>query len=440
MSNYSMSADASCKVKASDVKGYLKHVCRTDETKLSANLKEQWKHSNTNIDAERTHLNASFKYVDGEVVQIDQRQEDVLEMINKEKEKFNTYKEEYKSEHGQSVRKDAVQYRPFLLQLDSQFYEDNDYSKMSEDEQQAFAIKHVPDMVQSLPDRFKDNIIAIELHLDETNPHLHVVVETKDKEGSYTQGYLFPNVKQLKSDVSEIRNNMADVGYDIDVEANKTQGRKRLSENEYKDAVRGMKDEAMNEAREQARLEAGREINEYKREKLEEFRMALEVDKATAKQRVDDELSIEFSNKRRQLDDELETYRESERRRITSDEYAKAVQSIDIDVIRQQARSEALAKEEEILMRERSKAIAMVQDFNINESMMVIMLDDILNRGAYSQATRNLIMADVKQYVNKNNSGIAESIRSEMQNRAFDAYVINVKDSEGAIKLDDYGY
>lgn len=440
MSGYSMSADASCKVKASDMKGYLKHVCRTDESILSSGLKEKWQHSNTNIDSERTHLNASFKYVDGDVVQVEQHQEDVLEMIGNEKSKFNDYKDEYKSEHGQAVRKDAVQYRPFLLQLDSQFFEDNGYSEMSEDEQRAFAVQHVGPMVQSLPDKFKNNIVTIELHLDETNPHVHVVVETKDNIGNYTQGYLFPGVKQLKSDVSEIRNNMKSQGYNIDVEANKTQGRKRLSENEFKDAVSGMKADAMEEAREQARLEAGREINEYKREKLEEFRTALELDKATAKQRVDDELSIEFSNKRRQLDSELDTYRESERRRITSDEYAKAVQSIDIDVIRQQARSEALAKEEEILMRERSKAIAMVQDFNINESMMVIMLDDILNRGAYSQATRNLIMADVKQYVNKNNSGIAESIRSEMQNRAFDAYVINVKDSEGAIKLDDYGY
>lgn len=89
-------------------------------------------------------------------------------------------------------------------------------------------------MLQLAKKRFgAKNIIAISIHLDEINPHCHIIMTpvTDDNRLNQTD---FIDKKKLQVAYKEMREELRSKGYDIDLERRTPQNAKRLSKKDYK--------------------------------------------------------------------------------------------------------------------------------------------------------------------------------------------------------------
>lgn len=214
-----LSFDCSCKIHASGrftstktdmtgsggIAGFFRHVSRNLDKKNGCEVN----HTNENIDPNRTSQNEDYyKDSNGEW----QRAESSKDMENAVKKRV-----QYAREHGARIsskgKNDTVIARSLILAIskDSLVEHENDWKK---------------DMVEITEKLFgSENIVSWCCHMDEENPHLHVLfvpcheTETDGKKKcSINQTKFFKSPRQLASLHRQIRKELLKRNYQIELE------------------------------------------------------------------------------------------------------------------------------------------------------------------------------------------------------------------------------
>lgn len=208
-----LSFDASLKIKMGSVGGYLNHVAR--DVDLANGIEHP--HSNPNINPGMTKENDTLYY-----------DADAGEMKPcTDSNQIKRALEQRLSSVKAPLRKDAVVLRPLIVQLDPEYY------KGLENEDGLY--DSVNDMMDWVAEQFgKENIIGASLHLDEGNPHVHVLFCPVTEDCRLSQKDWFDKPSSLRNMHTDFRNYMIDKGYDIDLERKPV--RKRLDEKDYRDS------------------------------------------------------------------------------------------------------------------------------------------------------------------------------------------------------------
>lgn len=217
---YTFSLDVSLKLRGCDIRGFLNHFLReVDNTK---------QHSNENIHADLTQNNMTLVY-DAETYRMKPAisKEQIIEAINNRLSdaidlNSNTYKN-----NGKKVRSDAIKVRGLIMQIDPEFYVQNkDNPKVMN--------KSYSDMLHLAQKQYgKQNIVAVSVHLDETNPHLHILLVPVTDDNRLSQKD-FIDKKKLQVAHKEMREELRSKGYDIDLERRTPKNARRLSQKDYK--------------------------------------------------------------------------------------------------------------------------------------------------------------------------------------------------------------
>lgn len=205
---YTLSFDASVKLNKQNVTGLIYHNFR-DVLEAEGKILN---HRNESIDPSRTTLNESIYYNQHthcfekctDIHQIEKSMDKRLAMVKK------------------PLRKDAVLARSIVLQLDGEWYSQNDTSKHPNLDMLQWAIAVFGE----------ENIIGASIHKDEANPHLHILFTPVTKDGRLSQKDWFKDPKSLKDMHESFRDFMEEKGYPI--ERSRQPKRKHMSEQEYK--------------------------------------------------------------------------------------------------------------------------------------------------------------------------------------------------------------
>lgn len=210
---------------SSNTKGYLNHFARELDTGFT-------NHSNENIDPNKTNRNITLIYSSKVKHMVKATcQQQVEDAFQFRLEKAINFEDGTYVTTGRKVREDACLAFGMILQLDPKFYED------SKGDAKALS-KSFTDLLELAKEAYgEENIVAASLHLDETNPHLHLLMTPVTKDGRLNQKE-FINGPKLKLTHRKMRETMISKGYDIDLERRTPVDAKRLSENDYKDMKR----------------------------------------------------------------------------------------------------------------------------------------------------------------------------------------------------------
>lgn len=247
--SFTVSFDASLKVKAGGIKGVLLHNARDVGMRNGV----QVQHSNEAIDASRTLENQTYVF-DG-----DSRKFRQAKNMQEIEDAFASRLSSVKS----TLRKDAVVARGLILQLDPDFYKShqtNAEKKRSYESMLRWAVQEFT----------PENLVCVSMHEDETNPHLHIIFTPVTQDGRLSQKDWFKNPSTLRKMHADLRNHMRNAGYDIDLQNRKPKKyAKRLSEREYKTYMQE-KERTDQLIADEKRLEARRQALDGKALKLQE--------------------------------------------------------------------------------------------------------------------------------------------------------------------------
>lgn len=206
--NYTLSFDASIKVNKQNIKGLLNHNFRDV---LEKNGKIQ-NHKNENIDSSKTIYNESIYY--NQITHCFEK----CSSISQIEDSINTRLAKVKK----PLRKDAVIARAIVLQLDGEWFKQNNKGMHPN-----------LDMLQWAVEVFgEENIVGASIHKDEANPHLHLLFTPVTADGRLSQKDWFKDPKTLSAMHDDFRAFMRARGYDI--EYARQPKRKHLSEQDYK--------------------------------------------------------------------------------------------------------------------------------------------------------------------------------------------------------------
>lgn len=212
--SYTMSFDASVKLKRSNVRGWLRHAGRDLDMQNGTPIN----HANPNIDDDATLDNMTFVY---DSSQGGFRRAKSVSEIDKALAERLTHVEK-------PLRKDAVVARPLILQLDPEWYEEHDKDEWGDS---------YDAMMEWAVDRFgAENLIAISVHEDESSPHMHLLFCPVTEDGRLSQKDWFANPSALREMHQDLRTHMRDQGYEVDMQ-NRKPGKhaRRMSDAEYRD-------------------------------------------------------------------------------------------------------------------------------------------------------------------------------------------------------------
>lgn len=210
--SYTMSFDASLKVKGSDVGGYLMHAARE--------LDEQPRnHANPNIDTARSVENVTLVY--DSATGGYKRCTDRGQIRDALKERL---------EHVEKpLRKDAVVMRGLILQMDPKWYEDH-ADEQGRDGPALAALAWAEKVFG------QKNLVMAALHKDEGGDHLHLGFVPVTEDGRLSQKDWFKSPAELRAMHDDLRQHMRAEGYDVELGRKKgTKHAKRLTEAEYRD-------------------------------------------------------------------------------------------------------------------------------------------------------------------------------------------------------------
>lgn len=189
MANLSFHAGTEGKLKMSNMKGVLRHAMRNSEDGYK-------KHSNENIDTSKTKDNVDWTI----------NRKPIEDIVNERIE--NEYKGKRK------LRKDAVVIREVIVQPSADVFEG-----LPEDEVRRVALKFMEDSHQWFDNEFGfENVIGGSLHMDESNPHVHMMVMPMTEDGRISQKDFFKGPNDFKRQHREYREFMNNRGWDFDVE------------------------------------------------------------------------------------------------------------------------------------------------------------------------------------------------------------------------------
>ena len=209
--SYTLSLDASVKIKRNNISGYARHIFREDESNLN--------HKNENIDNDLSCLNET--YVLDRKNFTYERVENVSEIKNAVEERLKDVK--------RNLRVDATVVRPLILQLDPTWYEDNKHDEKRIN-------KSFKDMIHFAEKEFHtENIVALSIHRDETSPHIHLCFVPVTDDGRLNQKEYFSNPASLKALHKRFKEHMQLLGYDIEKSVRKANKHvRRITEEEYR--------------------------------------------------------------------------------------------------------------------------------------------------------------------------------------------------------------
>lgn len=247
---YTMSMDASCKVQRAAVRGYLSHTARDVDKSNGVEVR----HSNEDINPARTSQNVTKVY-DAATGRY-RACHDSNELVEALERRLSDVKK--------PLRKDAVVLRPVIMQLDPEWYRD-----VQDEKEQKRSYNKMLKWAERTYGR--DNMIGFSLHLDETNPHLHILVTPVTSDGRLSQKDWYKGPSALREMHQDLREYMRTEGFDVDLQRRKPgKHAKRLSEAEYKDY---------------AELQRQREEVETQQQALQEQEVAVRQREAAVKQR-----------------------------------------------------------------------------------------------------------------------------------------------------------
>lgn len=180
-------------------------------------------HSNERIIPERTHLNESVLFVDGEEVQLTNSQQ-ILDELDSRLEKAGGTRTNKKTGKVSkiAVREDAKVVRDLVLQLDPKFTRSCEYLLTEDGEEKLEEVRELlNEMVEHYAEVYgRKNLLAASLHLDETSPHIHLLVTPIDEEGRVRQESFIESGRGSKSGLAKndqaMRERLAAADYDVD--------------------------------------------------------------------------------------------------------------------------------------------------------------------------------------------------------------------------------
>lgn len=211
--SYTVSFDASIKVKAGDMTGWLLHAARD----IDARRGIEHDHNNPDIDADLTPDNVTWVY-DADTGKY-ARCNDMMRArtaINRRLEDVT-----------KPLRKDAVLGRGIILQMSPDWYagHTDEEARACEKTMRAWLIGHYG----------ARNIPVMALHQDEGSRGIHALLVPVTADGRLSQKDFFPNPADLSKTHQEFRQYMKEHGYDVEQQNIKeTKYVKRLSEKDYK--------------------------------------------------------------------------------------------------------------------------------------------------------------------------------------------------------------
>lgn len=219
--SYTLTFDASHKVKrgGGHIKGFLRHVAREADDAVGVGWSYQ--HRNKNIVAKRTSLNQT-EVSDGAggwrpaiaSAEIEAILDSRLEAVEK------------------GLRKDAVVMRPFILQVDPDWYAEHS-PNWRDGVLTPEAIKYHDEMRKWAVEEFGEkNIIATSLHLDEYAPQLHVLFTPVTDDGRLSQKDYFTGPSGMSKMHTRFREHMKSAGLDVDMRRT-ARSKEHLSSAEY---------------------------------------------------------------------------------------------------------------------------------------------------------------------------------------------------------------
>lgn len=310
--SYTVSFDASIKIKKTEMKGLLNHIER-------GSIDKKVNHKNPNINNQETEKNINFYF--------DKNQNTFSECTDLSQ--IETALNDRLKEVKKPLRKDAVIVRPLILQLDPEYYRDY------EDEDN----ESIDTMIEWACKTFgKENIIGGSLHLDEASPHLHLLFTPVTDDGRLSQKDWFTSPKSLADMHNSLREHMADNGYDIEMKRKKTSKQvKRLTESEYRD-YKEIEEEAQNNKN-------TKYILDKKEKRLNDLQVSLNT------------LKSDLEAREEALDKEIEKYKAKQKECDTKQSEALQAKEKYINLSKQLENKEIELNEREKALNKRSEKI-----------------------------------------------------------------------------------
>lgn len=222
-------------VQRSDAGGLIRHTFR--DVDKSNGIETQ--HSNERIIPERTHLNESVLFVDGEEIPLTNSRQ-ILDELDGRLEKAGGTRTNKKTGKVTkiAVREDAKVVRDLVLQLDPKFSRSCEYLLTEDGEEKLEEVRELlGEMIEHYADVYgRKNLLAASLHLDETSPHIHLLVTPIDEEGRVRQESFIESGRGPKSGLAKndqaMRERLAGAGYDVDMKP-RGGNRSNMSVDEY---------------------------------------------------------------------------------------------------------------------------------------------------------------------------------------------------------------
>lgn len=189
MATLSFHAGTEGKTKRGNLKGVLNHMLRKTMDKHK-------NHGNELIDPALTKNNIDWT----------KDKKPVDELVDERLER------DYKGK--KKLRSDAVVLREIIVQPSPDVF-----VGLSEAEKRQMAIKFTEDSLKWFDEEFGvENVMAASIHMDETNPHTHVMVMPMTEDGRLSQKDFFKGPAGLKRQHREFREHMNNRGWDFDLE------------------------------------------------------------------------------------------------------------------------------------------------------------------------------------------------------------------------------
>lgn len=209
MGKYTSTYDASHKVArgSGHVRNFVRHIARDADERAGF----QFKRSNPNIVPERTPWNQTMVN-DGAggfraPVSLDGRPPS---------EELEDYLAARLGTVMKPLRKDAVVMRPLILQLDPQWFRDSD-PEWRGSGVSAESYGYIMEQLQWACDEFgQRNIVGFSLHLDKTQPMLHVLFTPVTDDGRLSQKDFFRGPGDFKRQRAALNKRLEAAGYDVD--------------------------------------------------------------------------------------------------------------------------------------------------------------------------------------------------------------------------------
>lgn len=222
-------------VQRSAVAGLIRHEFRDVDRHNGV----ETQHSNERIIPERTHLNESWMWVDGEEVELTDSRQIVDELDRRLEGAGGTRTNKKTGEVRRiAVQKNAKVVRDLVLQLDPKFTRSSEWlTEEDEEVRQAETRRLLGEMIDHYGEVYgRHNLLAASLHLDETSPHVHLMVTPIDEQGRVRQESFIPAGRGSRSGLSKndraMRDRLKTAGYDVDPEP-RGGNRSNMSIDEY---------------------------------------------------------------------------------------------------------------------------------------------------------------------------------------------------------------